>query len=221
MHFTDQDRETLYNVIFNRRDVRREFLPDTIPEDVIQRLLTAAHHAPSVGFMQPWDFIIVNQDDTRRRIKEGFEIANRESAERFSGERKAKYQSLKLEGIIEAPLGICITCDRERTGKVVLGKTIKPEMDLFSAVCAAQNLWFAARAENLGMGWVSILYDEVLYETLGIPRHLEIIGYFCIGYVSEFQPSPELEKYGWQSRRDITDAIHYEKWSNLKKSEKV
>lgn len=214
MHFTEQERNTLYNIIFNRRDVRREFLPNPISDDVIQRLLTAAHHAPSVGFMQPWDFVVIKSKATRQRIKDGFDIANQQSAELFSGERKNQYKSLKLEGILEAPLGICITCDRERTGQVVLGKTIKPEMDLFSTVCAAQNLWLAARAENLGMGWVSILHDEVLYETLNIPRNLDIIGYFCIGYVSRFQQTPDLERYGWQSRRDVQSAVHYESWSH-------
>lgn len=212
MHFSADDRETLHNIIFSRRDVRREFLPTDIPDDAVQRILTAAHHAPSVGFMQPWDFIVIKNPDTRRRIKDGFLAANEESAQMFSGERQELYRKLKLEGIEEAPLGICITCDRERTGNVVLGKTIKPEMDLFSAVCAVQNLWLAARAENLGMGWVSILHDKVLYEALNIPENLDIIGYFCLGYVAEFQTTPDLERHGWQARRPLNEAVHYETW---------
>ncbi|MCC4272919.1 5,6-dimethylbenzimidazole synthase [Marinomonas communis] len=213
MHFDATHRDHLYNIIFNRRDVRRDFLPTPIDDDVIQRLLTAAHHAPSVGFMQPWDFIIIKNPETRAKIKDGFLAANEASAKLFDGERQALYRSLKLEGIEEAPLGICITCDRSRTGNVVLGRTIKPEMDLFSAVCAVQNLWLAARAENLGMGWVSILEDQVLYDTLGIPESLDIIGYFCIGYVEAFQTTPDLERYGWQDRRPLNEAIHYEKWN--------
>lgn len=212
MQFSTEDRESLYNIIFSRRDVRREFLPTPVPEAVIERILTAAHHAPSVGFMQPWDFIVIQNPDTHTRIKNGFIAANEASAQMFSQERQTLYRQLKLEGIEEAPLGVCITCDRQRTGDVVLGRTIKPEMDLFSAVCAVQNLWLAARAENLGMGWVSILEDEVLYETLGIPRELDIIGYFCIGYVEQFQTTPDLERYGWQDRRPLDQAIHHETW---------
>lgn len=212
MHFQAHQRDALYDIIFNRRDVRRDFLPTPVPEDVVQRLLTAAHHAPSVGFMQPWDFIVIKNHATRAKIKNGFLSANEASAQMFEGERQTLYRSLKLEGIEEAPLGICITCDRSRTGNVVLGRTIKPEMDLYSAVCAVQNLWLAARAENLGMGWVSILEDQVLYDTLNIPEHLDIIGYFCIGYVKAFQASPDLEQVGWQNRRPLEDAIHYESW---------
>ncbi|CUB02516.1 5,6-dimethylbenzimidazole synthase [Marinomonas fungiae] len=212
MHFQAHQRDALYDIIFNRRDVRRDFLPTPVPEDVVQRLLTAAHHAPSVGFMQPWDFIVIKNHATRAKIKNGFLSANEASAQMFEGERQTLYRSLKLEGIEEAPLGICITCDRSRTGNVVLGRTIKPEMDLYSAVCAVQNLWLAARAENLGMGWVSILEDQVLYDTLNIPEHLDIIGYFCIGYVKAFQASPDLEQVGWQNRRSLEDAIHYESW---------
>ncbi|WP_417552122.1 5,6-dimethylbenzimidazole synthase [Marinomonas fungiae] len=212
MHFQAHQRDALYDIIFNRRDVRRDFLPTPVPEDVVQRLLTAAHHAPSVGFMQPWDFIVIKNHVTRAKIKNGFLSANEASAQMFEGERQTLYRSLKLEGIEEAPLGICITCDRSRTGNVVLGRTIKPEMDLYSAVCAVQNLWLAARAENLGMGWVSILEDQVLYDTLNIPEHLDIIGYFCIGYVKAFQASPDLEQVGWQNRRSLEDAIHYESW---------
>lgn len=212
MHFSPDDRETLHRIIRGRRDVRREFLPTAIPQEVIERLLSAAHHAPSVGFMQPWDFIVVQDAETRRQIKQGFIEANDTSAAMFSGSRQHLYRQLKLEGIEEAPLGICITCDRQRTGDVVLGRTIKPEMDLFSAVCAVQNLWLAARAENLGMGWVSILHDEVLYRTLDIPSDLTIIGYFCIGYVAQFQTTPDLERHGWEQRRQLSDVIHYERW---------
>lgn len=214
MQFEPQERDTFYDILFSRRDVRREFIETPVPDDVVRRILTAAHHAPSVGFMQPWDFIVVKNPATKAKIKAGFIEANDASAKLFDDDRKALYQTLKLEGIEEAPLGICITCDRRRTGDVVLGKTIKPEMDLYSTVCAVQNLWLAARAENLGMGWVSILHDDVLYNALNIPRHLEIIGYFCIGYVAEFQTTPDLQRHGWQSRRPLEDAIHMEGWQS-------
>jgi len=214
MHINQQERDALYKVIFSRRDVRNDFLADKIPDDVLMRVLKAGHHAPSVGFMQPWDFIIVSDFATKKTIKQGFETANKASAEQFTGSRKQQYKKLKLEGILEAPIGICVTCDRTRTGPVVLGRTIKPEMDLYSAVCAVQNMWLAARAENLGLGWVSILHDKALKAALNIPEHIEIIGYLCLGYVSQFKEKPELEEKGWLSRTNIEDVIHYDTWSN-------
>lgn len=206
------ERDALYKVIYSRRDVRGQFLPDQVPEDVLHRVLMAAHHAPSVGFMQPWDFIVVKQDGTRKAIKAGFEAAHAESAAMFNNEKQEQYRSFKLEGIEEAPVGICVTCDRRRTGPVVIGRTIKPEMDLYSAVCAVQNLWLAARAENLGMGWVSIIHDEVLRQTLAIPQEIDIIGYMCLGYVSHFKDQPELESAGWLPRLQLDELIHQEQW---------
>jgi 5,6-dimethylbenzimidazole synthase len=152
MQITKEEREAVYKTIHGRRDVRREYLPETIPADVLERLLTAAHHAPSVGFSQPWDFVIVRDRAVRGQIKDAFLAAHQKAAEMFEGERRAQYQRFKLEGIMEAPMGICVTCDRRRNGPVVIGRTAIPEMDLYSAVCAVQNLWLAARAENLGMG---------------------------------------------------------------------
>ncbi|PMH88079.1 5,6-dimethylbenzimidazole synthase, partial [Vibrio splendidus] len=166
MEITPNERDAVYKTIFSRRDVRGQFLPDEIPEDVLMRVLTAAHHAPSVGFMQPWDFVVVRDIETKQQIKAGFNQAHAESAEMFTDEKQAMYKRLKLEGIVESPIGICVTCDRNRTGKVVLGRTIKQEMDLYSTVCAVQNLWLAARAENLGLGWVSILHDSTLRDAL-------------------------------------------------------
>lgn len=212
MHISQEERDALYKVIFSRRDVRRDFLPDPIPEEVLERILRAGHHAPSVGFMQPWDFVLVQDAETKKAIKAGFEAANEESARQFTGERQEQYRSFKLEGIMESPIGICVTCDRSRTGPVVLGRTIKPEMDLFSAVCAVQNIWLAARAENIGMGWVSIIHDDVLRSTLGIPEEIDIIGYLCLGYVSKFKDKPELESFGWLPRESLEERIHKERW---------
>ncbi|NQZ23506.1 MAG: 5,6-dimethylbenzimidazole synthase [Colwellia sp.] len=213
MEITEKERDAVYKTIFARRDVRSDFTKQEIKDDVIKRILTAAHHAPSVGFMQPWDFIVVTDIATKKKIKAGFEQSNAASKKMFSEEQQQKYQQLKLEGILEAPLGICVTCDRSRNGPVVLGKTIKEEMDLYSAVCAVQNLWLAARAENLGVGWVSIIEDDILRGALGIPKNIEIIAYLCIGYVTKFKEKPELESAGWLPRRSVDKAIHYNKWS--------
>jgi len=213
MKITEIERDAVYKTIFSRRDVRSDFTKQTVPDDVIKRILTAAHHAPSVGFMQPWDFIVVSDIEAKKQIKQGFDESNAASKKMFNEEQQPKYQEFKLEGILEAPLGICVTCDRNRNGPVVLGKTIKAEMDLYSSVCAVQNLWLAARAENLGVGWVSIIEDDILRDALGIPNNIEIIAYLCIGYVSKFKDKPELESAGWLPRRSVDKAIHYNKWS--------
>jgi len=130
----------------------------------------------------------------------------------FDDEKKNIYSKLKLEGITEAPIGICITCDRNRTGDTVIGRTANLEMDLYSSVCAVQTLWLAARAENLGVGWVSIIHHEELKEALAIPSHITPIAYLCIGKVSHFHDKPELEKAGWLPRLPLEDLVHYDKW---------
>jgi 5,6-dimethylbenzimidazole synthase len=212
VQITSAEREGLYKTIYNRRDTRSEFLPDPVSDQLLQRILNAAHHAPSVGFMQPWDFIIVRDGDTRQRIKDAFETANRAATEMFDETQREQYRSFKLEGIMEAPLGITITCDRNRTGKTVIGRTANKEMDLYSSVCAVQNLWLAARAENLGVGWVSIMHHKALKEILGIPKTVVPIAYLCIGHVSHFHEKPELEKAGWLARMPLEELIHHDSW---------
>ncbi|KXX65242.1 5,6-dimethylbenzimidazole synthase [Marichromatium gracile] len=210
--FTDSEREAVYKAIFSRRDVRREFLPEPVPEPVLRRLLAAAHHAPSVGFMQPWDFVVVRDRDTRAEIKAAFAQAHAEAAEQFDPASRETYRGLKLEGILEAPLGICVTCDRSRHGPVVIGRTANPEMDLYSSVCAIQNLWLAARAEGIGVGWVSIIHHQRLREILAIPEDIDVIAYLCVGYVRFFHERPELESAGWLERAALDGLIHEERW---------
>ena len=217
MKISEEERDAVYKTIFSRRDVRSEFKPDPISDDVLKRILKAAHHSPSVGFMQPWDFIVIKEASTKKQIKSAFEVAHSEATMMFEGEKREKYRSFKLEGIMEAPVGICVTCDRERNGPVVIGRTALPEMDLFSSVCAVQNLWLAARAENLGVGWVSILHNEALHEILKIPDHIVPIAYLCIGHVSFFHERPELEEAGWLIREDLERVIHYDNWDSSKK----
>ena len=212
MRITEKERDAVYKTIFSRRDVRKEFKPDRVSDETLMRILTAAHHAPSVGFMQPWDFIVIRDTKVKKQIKDEFERANAAAEKMFDGKKSEKYKALKLEGIMDAPLGICVTCDRTRNGPVVLGRTSLPEMDLFSSVCAIQNMWLAARAENLGMGWVSILTNDALQAILGIPEHIVPIAYLCVGYVTQFHEKPELEKMGWLSREKLDELIHYERW---------
>ncbi len=201
----------IYEVIFSRRDVRR-FLPRPIPEEVLQRILTAAHHAPSVGFMQPWNFIVIRDTGVKGEIKGLFQRENAKAAQVFRGKRRRLYDRLKLEGIEEAPVNLCITCDPKRFGPHVLGRHTIRRTDLYSTCCAIQNLWLAARAEGLGVGWVSILSNDRLKKILRIPRGILPVAYLCIGYPIEFLPQPELQEVGWASRLELDDLIFADRW---------
>jgi 5,6-dimethylbenzimidazole synthase len=208
--FDDAEREALYQAIFTRRDVRGQFIPDPIPEDVLSRVLMAAHYAPSVGFMQPWSFIIVRSDETKKKVHNLFDEAHREAAEMFEEERRDIYRNLKLEGILESPINICITCDRDRAGPVVVGRTHIKTMDVYSSVCAVQNMWLAARAEGLGLGWVSIFNQKRLKQILKIPKRVVPVAYVCLGYVSHFFDKPELQSAGWRPRLPLGDLVNFE-----------
>jgi 5,6-dimethylbenzimidazole synthase len=216
--FSPAERQAVYRAIYERRDIRSRFLPDPVPDQLLGRVLDAAHHGPSVGFMQPWDFIVIRDDEVRRSVHECFAEANRQAAERYTGERRALYDSLKLAAILEAPVNLCITCDRERTLGSGLGRQTDPATDLYSTVCAIQNLWLAARVESLGVGWVSILDFERLRELLGIPSRLVPVAYLCVGYVSEFPSSPELETAGWERRQRLEGLIHFDRWGERDKA---
>lgn len=217
--FSDDERLGLYKTIFNRRDVRGQFKPDPIPDDVLSRVLYAAHHAPSVGFMQPWNFVVVRSDEVKQKVHQAFIEANEDAANMFEDEKSKLYRQLKLEGIIESPINICITCDRSRTGPVVIGRTAIKTMDLYSSVCAVQNLWLAARAEGLGVGWVSIIKQQALQEALAIPKQIVPIAYLCIGYVSHFYDKPELETAGWLKRMPLEELVYFDQWKNSKTAE--
>lgn len=210
--FSNEETAGLYRAIHERRDVRSQFLPDPIPADTLARLLSAAHHAPSVGFMQPWDFIVIDSTEVRRAVLSIFEEENRKAAENYQGDRNTQYKSLKLQGILESPVNLCITCDRSRGGTHVLGRNSIVETDLFSTCLAVQNFWLAARAEGIGVGWVSILDQEKLASTLNLPEHVYPLAYLCLGYVSEFLDQPELEKKGWRSRLPLSDLVHGNTW---------
>ncbi|HKP00379.1 MAG TPA: 5,6-dimethylbenzimidazole synthase [Nitrospiraceae bacterium] len=210
--FSDHERAAVYRAIFERRDVRRNFVQRPIADDVLARILTAAHHAGSVGFMQPWDFVIIRKRATKRAVKQLFKKTNAEAAMRYEGARATLYRSLKLEGIEEAPINLCVTCTRQRGGRHVLGRSTVRETDLYSTCCAIQNLWLAARAEGIGVGWVSILDHGILKQALGIPRPVKVLAYLCLGYVSDFAIRPELETAGWRDRIPIEELIHYESW---------
>ncbi len=211
--FSELKKEGLYDAIYKRRDVR-EFLPDPVPEDVLARILNAAHHAGSVGFMQPWNFLIIRDKQVREKVHQNFLRANQKAADRFSGRKKELYDSLKLEGILECPINICVTCDSSRLGPHVLGRDSIPETDVFSTCCAIQNLWLAARAEGLGIGWVSILNVNELKVELKIPEHILPVAYLCVGYPEKFLEQPMLEKVGWAKRMPVEELIFHDVWGN-------
>ena len=210
--FASEERAAVYRAIETRRDVRSQFLDAPLPDDLVLRLLQAAHSAPSVGFMQPWNFILVRRAETRARVAAAFARANAEAAAMFEDERQQAYMRLKLEGINQAPLSICVTCDPTRGGKVILGRTHNLRMDAYSTVCAVQNLWLAARAEGVGAGWVSIFHEDEVKAILGIPSHVQIIAWLCIGYVDRLYTEPELAVKGWRQRLPLQDLVFEEGW---------
>ncbi len=209
--FSDQAREAVYAAIEGRRDIRH-FLPDALPEPTVARILRAGSQAPSVGYSQPWNFIVVRDPSLRRRLQDHVEEERLAGADRFEGERRERYLALKLEGILDAPLNICVTCDRERFGPAVLGRNTVLDADLFSAVAAVQNMWIAARAEGVGIGWVSILRNEFLSELLALPDSVVPVAYLCVGYTDGFPERPTLETEGWLPRVPLAELVYEDGW---------
>ncbi|MGD8708149.1 MAG: 5,6-dimethylbenzimidazole synthase [Nitrosopumilaceae archaeon] len=216
--FTDDEKKGLYKAIHSRRDVRSHFTSKAIEDEVLSRILNAAHHAPSVGFSQPWNFILVKDPQTKARIKKSFEEEKEKSSQLIEEPKKSKYLSFKLEGILESPVNLCVTYDPSKFGPFVIGRSSIPEAGLYSVCCAIQNLWLAARSEGVGLGWVSILSNEVLKEVLNLPNHVVPVAYLCLGYVDEFASKPDLETAGWLPRLGLKDVIYYEKWQDKRNS---
>ena len=210
--FPDEQRAAVYRVIEERRDVRRDFLPDPIPPEVLERVLAAAHRAPSVGFSQPWDFIVIADPDRRARIKALAEHAREDFAATLPAARARAFDRLKTEAILQTPVNIVVTCDPTRGGRHTLGRHAQPQTAVYSSVLAVANLWLAARAEGLGVGWVSFFSERELAAELGLPPHLEVVAYLCVGYVASFAPEPELELAGWARRRPLGWAVHAEEY---------
>jgi nicotinate-nucleotide--dimethylbenzimidazole phosphoribosyltransferase len=210
--FPDDQRAAVYRVIEERRDVRRGFLPDPIPADVLERVLAAAHRAPSVGFSQPWDFIIITDRERRQRIKDLAEQSRQGFAASLPGARARAFDQLKTEAILRTPVNVVVTCDPTRGGRHTLGRHAQPQTAMYSSVLAVANFWLAARAEGLGVGWVSFFSERDLATELGLPPHLEVAAYLCVGYVTEFGPEPELAVAGWARRRPLGWAVHSEQY---------
>jgi 5,6-dimethylbenzimidazole synthase len=211
--FSPAMRRGLYEAIFRRRDMR-DFRSDAVPDDVLARVLIAAHHAASVGFTQPWEFIIVRDLQRRREVKRISEEERAKNADQFEGARREKFLSLKLEGILDAPLNLIVTCEPERFGPGVLGKVSLRDVEVYSTCLAVENLWLAARAEGLGVGWVSILRNEELSRIFAIPSNVIPLAYLCIGYVAAFPPRPILESAQWAERLPPGKLLHFDSWND-------
>ncbi len=216
--FSEDERTAVYRAIAERRDVRHGFVDHPLPDELLLRLLAAAHRAPSVGLMQPSRFIVIRDATIRTAVHSIFADANAKAATTYDGVQGEHYAALKLEGILEAPQNLCVVCDTQNERGHGLGRQTMPETAIYSTVCAIQNLWLAARAEGVGVGWVSILDPVRLRATLHIPDHILPVAYLCIGYVDHFASEPELERAGWEKRMPLDATVCYDIYSEGPKS---
>lgn len=213
--FSKDEKNGFYKAVFSRRDVRAHFTSEPIDDKILSKILNAAHHAPSVGFSQPWNFILIKDMETRKKIRDSFDSERKRSSDLVEEPKRSKYLSLRLEGILDSAVNICVTYDPSKFGPFVIGRTSIPETGIYSVCCAIQNLWLAARTEGIGLGWVSILSNDDLKKILDIPDHVVPIAYLCLGHVSEFAQKPDLETVGWLPRLDLKDVVYYEKWNKV------
>lgn len=222
--FDEAERAAVYRVIAERRDVRRGFLAKPVPDDVLMRVLGAAHSAPSVGLMQPTRFLVVRDPALRQQVHDVFLAANQAATAVYDPARAEQYRALKLEGILDSALNVCVLCDAASEQGHGLGRHSSPETAIYSTVCAVQNLWLAARAEGIGVGWVSILHMARLREILSVPPSLTIVAYLCAGYVDRFNDVPELEQLGWEQRRPLATCVATDRcegaWSTCRETER-
>jgi 5,6-dimethylbenzimidazole synthase len=204
--FDEAFRTRLLDLFCWRRDVRR-FRSDPLPSGMLERLIEIACLGPSVGLSQPWRFVVVDDPDRRQRVIENFESCNEDALSEYAGDWSTRYAALKLAGLREAPCHLAVFADRSTTIGHGLGRRTMPETADYSVVAAIFSMWLAARAENIGMGWVSILDSVAIAKVLDIPLGWRFLGYFCLGYPQAEELSPELERAGWEQRRPAGDFI--------------
>ena len=210
--FSDSERQAVWRAIDERRDIRK-FRPDPLPDGLLARLLNAAHAAPSVGLSQPWRFIVVRDETTRSAMQAMAQRERIEQSKYFEG-RSTQFLDLKIEGIREAPLSICVCCDRGDPDVEVLGRHTVRDADIYSTCLAIENFWLAARAEGVGVGWVSFYEPDELSELLGLPEYVVPIAWLCVGYPDERPTRPGLESNGWDRRRDVGELVFHERWGS-------
>ncbi|NNG89424.1 nicotinate-nucleotide--dimethylbenzimidazole phosphoribosyltransferase [Streptomyces cacaoi] len=210
--FAEAEREAVHRLMRERRDIRNGFRPDPVPHEVLLRVLEAAHTAPSVGHSQPWDFVVIRSAETRRTMHEMAQRQREAYAKSLPKGRAKQFKEMKIEAILDTPVNIVVTADPTRGGRHTLGRQTQPQMAPYSSALAVENLWLAARAEGLGVGWVSFFDEREMVRALGLPEHLEIVAYLCVGYVDEFPKEPELMQAGWSKRRPLSWVVHEESY---------
>ncbi|WP_198289413.1 5,6-dimethylbenzimidazole synthase [Rhodococcus sp. AW25M09] len=203
---------SVYAAIRSRRDVRAEFDGTVVDDETLRRILGAAHQAPSVGNTQPWDFVVVRKPDTLKAFAAHVAACRQDFADKLDPERRKTFDPIRVEGIETSGTGVVVTYDPDRGGQHVLGRDTVDDTGLFSAVLAIENLWLAAIAENVGVGWVSFYDEEFLTEMIDIPAPVRPIAWLCVGPVESFQEVPDLERFGWRTRRPLDDAVHFEQY---------
>ncbi len=210
--FTPENIETLEQIILARRDVRgNRFINTPISKEDLDKILFAGVNAPSVGFSQPWEFVVIKDLKIRNKIKDSFFEENEKAKTLFEGKKADAYTQLKLEGIVESALNIAVFYKPSQ--HPVLGQTSMKEAGVYSVVCAIQNMWLMARALNVGLGWVSILNENNVKTILNAPDDRQLIGYLCLGHVDKFYENPELERLKWEKRKNINDVVIKECYS--------
>lgn len=208
----DPARAPFYEVVHRRRDVRAEFTGEPVAPGVLSRVLEAAHAAPSVGLTQPWDFVLVTDDDVRRAFHAHVLEERRVFARSLEGERAERFAGIKIEGILESTLSLVVTYDATRGAPAVLGRHAIADAGLYSVCLAIENLWLACTAEGLGLGWVSFYREAFLAGLLGIPEGILPVAWLCLGPVSHLEAVPDLERHGWRDRLPLEDVLHHERW---------
>ncbi|MFT5835756.1 MAG: 5,6-dimethylbenzimidazole synthase [Sulfurimonas sp.] len=210
MTFTKEDRQNLLNIMKNRRDVRgNNFLNKEIPDEDLEMILKAGIMAPSVGYSQPWKFIIINDENIKNDIRSNFDHENEKAKEIFKD--KEIYKDLKLEGVKEAPINIAVLY--ENPDETTIGMTSMPSMGEYSVVCAIQNMWLMARALNIGLGWISILDEKKVLNRLNAPKNTRLIAYLALGYVDEFYKEPELKTVKWKEEKKLQECVMTNLWA--------
>lgn len=202
----------LYDAINRRRDTRAEFTGQPVDDEVLRRVLSAAHAAPSVGMSQPWDFVLVRSEETRRAFREHVMAEREVFASSLEGERDETFRKIKIEGILESGLGVVVGYDPTRGGSAVLGRHAIADAGLYSVCLAIQNLWLAATAEGLGVGWVSFYREEFLRDLVGLPEQVRPVAWLCVGPVSGLPDVPDLERFGWRHRSPLETVLHEDRY---------
>ena len=202
----------LYDVIHRRRDVRGQFTGAPVAAEVLDRILTAAHAAPSVGLSQPWDFILVGDRELRAAFHRHVQQERDVFAAGLTGEAADRFSRIKIDGVLESSMSIVVTYDPDRGSPSVLGRHAIADAGLYSVCLAIQNLWLAATAEELGLGWVSFYREPFLRQLLHIPDHIRPVAWLCLGPVTHLEKTPDLERHGWRQRRQVQAAVHHDRW---------